>query len=79
MTTEKNIVTGMSLVCVEESEISTKFEKVVKIRWIERTILIKKSFLNSASIFGSEASYYLQKILSSYPDFERYILDDKSC
>ena len=79
MTINGKKVIGMSLVCVEKTERYTKFQKVVNVRWREKNIYIKKSFLDSASIFGSEDFYDLQKILSSYPDYKRYIIDDCTC
>ena len=70
---------GMSLVCIEETERYTKFQKVVNVRWREKIIYIKKSFIDSASIFGSEDFYDLQEILSSYPDYKRCIIDGYAC
>ena len=79
MTINGKKVIGMSRVCIEETERYTKFQKVVNVRWREKIIYIKKSFLDSASIFGSEDFYDLQEILSSYPDYKRYIIDDHAC
>ena len=49
MTINGKKVIGMSLVCIEENERYTKFQKVVNVRWREKIIYIKKKLCRNSN------------------------------
>ena len=73
---KKEKIAGFTLKQVEEIDDKIKIKDSLRVIFTKEVIIISKSYLKEASVFGSEDFNYLNKVFATFSNFKRIIIND---